>query len=230
MVLEVVAVASVAGPVTDIDLPVETEADDLVVLAISNLLSPIVDARLVTPDPGLSYFFAGADLAPLTGISQDDGIFGGDAVHALAVIRGVIDVSAAAVLHETGDQAGGTPISPPVPSGGYSGAVAGWLTHTRGVTGPLDDDSDGNWTTLQTAAAFYAAQVMFWPTDHIQTIPVPVHESLGSLTDYRAAMVLGLNAAPLVTRQYPRDDSLGIGSAPRLYPPPKRNRKVGGYL
>jgi hypothetical protein len=33
-----------------------------------------------------------------------------------------------------------------------------------------------------------------------------------------------------VTRQYPRDDALGLGSAERVYPPPRRGRAVGGYL
>lgn len=31
-------------------------------------------------------------------------------------------------------------------------------------------------------------------------------------------------------RLYPRDDEGGLGSARRLYPPPKRTRKVAGYL
>lgn len=32
-----------------------------------------------------------------------------------------------------------------------------------------------------------------------------------------------------VTRQYPRDDNLGVLSAGRLYPPPKSQRTFGGY-
>lgn len=32
-----------------------------------------------------------------------------------------------------------------------------------------------------------------------------------------------------VVRQHPRDDGLGMSSAPRLYPPPKAQRIVGGY-
>lgn len=32
-----------------------------------------------------------------------------------------------------------------------------------------------------------------------------------------------------VTRLYPRDDALGLGSAPRLYPPPRGGRVVGGH-
>lgn len=35
--------------------------------------------------------------------------------------------------------------------------------------------------------------------------------------------------AEAATRQYPRDDNRGLGS-PRLYPPPKSGRVVGGYL
>lgn len=31
------------------------------------------------------------------------------------------------------------------------------------------------------------------------------------------------------TRLYPRDDQYGLGSAPRIHPPPKRGRVVGGY-
>lgn len=36
------------------------------------------------------------------------------------------------------------------------------------------------------------------------------------------------NGSP-ATRMYPRDDALGLGSAPRIHPPPKRGRVVGGY-
>lgn len=32
-----------------------------------------------------------------------------------------------------------------------------------------------------------------------------------------------------VTRQFPRDDALGLGSAPRIHPPPKGGRIAGGY-
>lgn len=32
-----------------------------------------------------------------------------------------------------------------------------------------------------------------------------------------------------VVRLFPRDDSLGLGSAPRLYPPPRGGRVVGGF-
>lgn len=47
---------------------------------------------------------------------------------------------------------------------------------------------------------------------------------------YLAARVTYTDAtAPGVIRQYPRDDARGLSSAPRLYPPPKARRIVGGY-
>lgn len=32
------------------------------------------------------------------------------------------------------------------------------------------------------------------------------------------------------TRLFPRDDALGLGSAPRIFPPPRGGRVVGGYM
>lgn len=42
-------------------------------------------------------------------------------------------------------------------------------------------------------------------------------------SDVEAAMVQA------VVRQYPRDDGLGLSSAPRIHPPPKGRRIAGGY-
>lgn len=57
-------------------------------------------------------------------------------------------------------------------------------------------------------------------------IPYVVHMSQAQIT---VGGVTPPTVLP-VTRQYPRDDSLGsMGSAPRMFPPPRSGRIVGGH-
>ena len=82
-------------------------------------------------------------------------------------------------------------------------------------------------TPPEVAALFTA------PRDIFTTTVTSIDAGTYLVRTYELSLEFTYGASALatpVTRLYPRDDALGLGSAPRLYPPPRRGRIVGGYL
>jgi hypothetical protein len=221
----------IGSPAT-IALPAGTVEGDLILLAITNA-ADLTDPRLtnVQSGTGLYYGISDGNLAPVTVTFGPPGL--GDNGYALMVVRGVTALSVPAVTVQTGDIAGTTPIGGvTVPSDAWDAAVAIAAIKSRGVPGGFVIDSTGGWTfgdTAEVTTPFWAPAV--FTTDPGQgriPVPVPVPVSSSSVNDTRFFAIIGLITTPPVTRQFPRDDAYGVVGGPRVYPPTRGGRVVGG--
>jgi hypothetical protein len=229
--LIVVAIDGSTDPAATIPLPAATVPDDVIFLVVSNLSANISDPRftLVAGTGGSMYVSTSTgDNSPITGVTQfPDGF--GDSGYVLAVLRGITAMSTPTVLSVTApDVFSGVAIPVAVPDGSYNAAVGLYSLHGRGSPGSTNL-ADGVWTeTVQQTTPFFANAVALWNLEDFSAIPPPIVSSNSAVTDTRAYAIFGLTTIPPVVRQYPRDDSYGQVGGPRLFPPPRGRRVVGG--
>ncbi len=120
------------------------------------------------------------------------------------------------------------------PLGDHEAAIVTLNQRNAGIIGgQIFGDDTGEWLRAEGIAVGRAAlTTQYWDAD--PAVRVPIAPGLWR-PDGAKPVVLGFITVLTVTsdrkatRQYPRDDALGLGSAPRLYPPPRARRIVGGY-
>ena len=110
-------------------------------------------------------------------------------------------------------------------------AVVSVWERSATVTGIPSPDLTGVWTQDTDIGRRMSSTINRWSSSGLLAL-VPPGEFLMPGTDpiwgsVTYAVDLDVRRA---TRQYPRDDTLGLGSAPRIHPPPRARRIVGGYL
>lgn len=107
-------------------------------------------------------------------------------------------------------------------------AVGSIITLTRTVEETaLAEGADPAIALMDAATALTTDGTTLWVahqgTDLLGPAFIRVYEVAVTVTYGESATLIG------VTRQFPRDDALGLGSAPRIHPPPKGSRVAGGY-
>lgn len=139
---------------------------------------------------------------------------------------GLSDTAAPSALHDVDDV------------DGFGGTTAGdWLFAWESpVSDTLGGEAefDASWNLGSGSPVSDAATLLADPRIRLTMInPLGVTDTGKSILDLIEVWVdVTYEAGALfpVTRQYPRDDARGFGSAPRIYPPPRAGRIVGGYL
>lgn len=109
-------------------------------------------------------------------------------------------------------------------------AVLGVQSLTGTVIGAPGNDTLGTWTADNGLFRRLSSRTYHWDAGGLKgSIPPGSFPIPGTLPSF-SSLVYALDlTGDVAVRQYPRDDTLGLGSAPRIYPPPKARRVVGGY-
>lgn len=238
--------STVGGSLTPALSPAATLPGDLLVLAIvdgeSDEFGGFSPALL---DPAFpDYLWAGARFASDAGVSSFgvtyDSLGGLSFLYqgwVMVAYRGVrsVDGESLSAGHGVISPPANPYATPPVPIGVEQAAIT-IIGSTNGtVAGRPQADVTGSWTNDgsvqrgRQSASIYHTHSLSYPNAGL--IPGGEFVVSGTSPTWSAmsfGVVLEPNLRRRVTRQYPRD-SLGLAAAPRLYPPPRTGRLVGGH-
>lgn len=232
MSLKVVGVTGVDGYATTATIPTGTQAGDLLVLAIT--AGSTTTSRLTSLGDGVNYGIyygiSDGDLTPIpiTHPSGGTGFHFLTDSHSLVTYGGVISVDATAQQAPVG---GINPAIPPAPAGSHLAAVVALVSSVGTVAGGINADSTGRWTSdAYQWPDKWSLRISSWTAGEVAD-PIPPGSFAIDGTDPQwAAATLGLRVtATPATRQFPRDDGAGLSAGPRIHPPPRSRRTVGGY-
>lgn len=128
------------------------------------------------------------------------------------------------------------PAVPPVPPGEHRAAVMVVSSRNGTVAGHPEQDLGGFWVLSRFNQRGRRASTIYWWNSSVlpdrELVPAASIRVTGTAPKWQA-VAFSVDLIPddtrLVTRQWPRD-SLGLAAAPRIYPPPRTNRLVGGHL
>jgi hypothetical protein len=125
-----------------------------------------------------------------------------------------------------------------VPEEPARAAIALFFEESYGTV-PGRTFSTPDWTPEAQGNGRASCSIFLWQSESgdLESIPGYGFRTFGSGGAIMGGHVFAVDYEPIlpepdptwVVRQWPRDDAYGVSSAPRLWPPPKRNRLAGGY-
>jgi len=242
------------GPKQSLPLPAGTEIGDLVTVGI---VRGNVSPDTTVPDPRFVYDVAIASGETVTGLGGV-WVSRGPLEDLSDIVVNIGGTSAAAYLVtawrgvtwagvQSRANAGTDDSNIKFPHGGFGEpqtAAIGIVLAANSAAWPegeIDADGSGAWTLAATTQDNTVTDVLsrfehvlaFYWTSPTPSDPPPgdIAYHPGISQSWRAVMLAAADRAEVleVVRQYPRDDGRGLSSAPRLYPPPRARRRVGGY-
>lgn len=238
MTLKVRSTASAGNSTSSIPFPAGALVGDLIVInVLYGYLDP-ADPRLVTVDTGVYYLVVTNTMARDPFIPTWTGGGFGFLLegYQLVVYQNVRTIVPPATYNPNAQPLVLTN-RPPVPPVTYSTDLPAAIAILEGisgtVTGPVNSDSTGAWTTdsaFRPNRSSGRIEHYVGPRDLAEFPPGSFPSSGTSPSANGWVLAITVTDKPPAVRQYPRDDGLGLSSAPRHYPQPKRSQRVvAGY-
>jgi hypothetical protein len=225
---------------SSLPLPAGTQPDDLLVLCISGLTWSSADPRLHQLRSDRSIYIGRADASPADVSFSTTGGFGGStfAYSALVALRGVVDLlESANVIGDspgTGAQVATVPVpGRPAKEPGKLAAITVLQTADLAFVDSSFGPAPDSWLVRAYPSGVRRDCVIATWVEETPVDPIPTSTwTITGGTDAvwaSTCIPMWVSAVPPVTRQWPRDDGLGISSGVRRFPPVKAGRRFGGY-